>query len=110
MDNEDDELIQVEVAYAEPDSQFLVALEVSRGTTALQAIELSGVQEKFPALHDSACELGIFSKKCAPDHVLQAGDRVEIYRPLLIDPKAARRLKAEVAARRKAEGERSVSG
>ncbi len=102
MNSEADELIQVEVAYAEPQSQFLIALDVQKGTTASQAVDLSGVYEKFPHLSGNAQEFGIFSKKCEPDYCLQPGDRVEVYRLLLIDPKEARRLKAEVAARRKA--------
>ena len=95
--------ITVEVAYAEPARQLIVSLEVPPGTTALQAVRQSGIRREFPALAAEArLELGIFSKKCPPEAVLRPGDRVEIYRPLLIDPKAARRLKAEVAARRQA--------
>lgn len=94
----------VEVAYAEHDKQLIKSLEVDQGTTAIQAVQASGIAEEFPVLDgDAELELGIFSKKCLPDDVLQPGDRVEIYRPLLIDPKEARRLKAEVAERRKKE-------
>ena len=103
MSSQSDKMITVEVAYAEPDNQILVALEVEQGTTAIQAVELSGIREKFEGFGSATPELGIFSKKCEPDYCLQPGDRVEIYRPLIIDPKEARRLKAEVAARRKTE-------
>jgi putative ubiquitin-RnfH superfamily antitoxin RatB of RatAB toxin-antitoxin module len=94
--------IEVEVAYAEHDRQLIKALEVPVNTTAIEAVNLSGIREDFPQIPaDDKIEIGIFSKKCTPDEVLQPGDRVEIYRPLLIDPKEARRLKAEVAERRK---------
>lgn len=99
-------MMTVEVAYAEPEEQRIVAVDVAEGTTVEQAIELSAIRDLFPALQQQQeLEVGIFSKKCLLTDVLRAGDRVEIYRPLQIDPKEARRLKAEVAARRKAEAE-----
>lgn len=95
--------INIEVAYALPDKQLIRQLQVEQGTTAMQAVELSRIQTEFAGLPASAdMELGIFSRKCQHDDILNDGDRVEIYRPLIIDPKEARRLKAEVAARRKA--------
>ena len=97
-------VIEVEVAYAEHDKQIIKSVEVPVNTTALEAVNLSGIREEFPQVPgDEEIEIGIFSKKCEPSLVLQAGDRVEIYRPLLIDPKEARRLKAEVAERKKSE-------
>ena len=102
--NEQTRMIEVEVAYAEPDKQLIKTLQVPADTTAIEAVNLSGIREDFPQIpSDDEIEIGIFSKKCTADEVLQAGDRVEIYRPLLIDPKEARRLKAEVAERRKQE-------
>jgi len=104
MNDISSQMINVEVAYAEPQRQEIIALEVSQGTTAAQAVEISGIRDKFEALAGGIdLELGVFSKKCEPEYELQAGERVEIYRPLIIDPKEARRLKAEVAERRKAE-------
>ena len=97
-------MIMVEVAYAEHDKQLIKSLSVTAGTTAIQAVELSNIRDDFPQIpQDDEIEMGIFSKKITPDEILKAGDRVEIYRPLLIDPKEARRLKAEVAERRKQE-------
>lgn len=97
-------MIKVEVAYAEPDKQVIKSLQVEEGTTAIQAVEASGIYDEFEAIYQGLdLELGLFSKKCAASDVLKADDRVEIYRPLTIDPKEARRLKAEVAERRKAE-------
>ncbi|TNF97680.1 MAG: RnfH family protein [Gammaproteobacteria bacterium] len=98
------EKIQVEVAYAEPDRQSLKILEVEQGTTAMSAVEQSGILDEYEPLKElDELPLGIFGKKCPADQVLEAGDRVEIYRPLLVDPKEARRLKAEAEKRRKSQ-------
>lgn len=88
------ELIGVEVAYAEASKQKIVFLRVPVGTTAQQAVERSAMVYFFPHLDLKALDLGIFSLPCAPDYVLQEGDRVEIYRPLLCDPKEMRRKRA----------------
>ncbi len=96
-------LINVEVAFAQPEKQLIKQLQVEEGTTAIQAVEQSDIYAEFddiPVLDEM--ELGILSKKCQHSDLLAEGDRVEIYRPLIIDPKEARRLKAEVAARKKA--------
>lgn len=91
------ELIEVEVVYAEPAKQQLLALEVPVGTTALEAVKLSGIEQAFPDLDLNSVSFGIFSRPLdgrstptAEHYVLQARDRVEIYRPLIIDPKQAR--------------------
>lgn len=93
--------IQVEVAYALPDEQQVVALNLPAGSTVSNAIRLSGLIEhmKLPA---DQMKQGIFGKLVNdPDtHILQTGDRVELYRPLLIDPKEARRQRAETARNR----------
>lgn len=95
------ERFNVEVAYAEPEKQLIKSLEVGAGTTAMEAVLQSGIFEEFVGLRDAdELELGIFGKQCQPGEVLRAGDRVEIYRPLLVDPKEARKLKAEAAERR----------
>ncbi|PXX94849.1 RnfH family protein [Halomonas sp. LBP4] len=87
--------IEVEVAFALPERQRIVTLAVPEGTTARQAVRLAGLETLFPELPPSTfgeADLGIFGKPLRdPDHqVLRAGDRVEVYRPLVIDPKAAR--------------------
>lgn len=84
-----DECIHVEVAYAEPGRQWLVGLDVPRGTTAGEAIRLSGLREAIPGLDTS--NVGIFGEHVEPERPLEAGDRVEIYRPLIADPRDARR-------------------
>ncbi|MGP1718430.1 MAG: RnfH family protein [Methylophilus sp.] len=87
-------MITVEVAYALPQKQVIISLTVQSGTTALQAILQSGLLLDFPELSVEHCKIGIFGKVVNRDAVLQALDRVEIYRPLIADPKQARRLRA----------------
>jgi len=83
--------ICVEVAYARPDVQRLVALRVPSGTTARQALERSGLAKVFPEIDAVNCPLGIFGSLVAGSTALAAGDRVEVYRPLAMDPREARR-------------------
>lgn len=87
--------IKVEVAYAKPDVQVLLALNVDEGTTLVQAIEQSGILAKFPEINLDENKLGVFGKITTADTVLREKDRVEIYRPLIADPKASRRKRAE---------------
>ncbi|WP_095139829.1 RnfH family protein [Pseudomonas sp. Irchel s3a10] len=97
-------VIEIEVAYAAVDRQVLRALSVPEGTTVREAVLKSGIGEEFPELDLSECPLGIFGKVVADPQVrlIQAGDRIEIYRPLLADPKEVRRLRAAKAAEAKA--------
>jgi hypothetical protein len=95
--------IRVEVAVAWPELQVLVPLLLQRGATVGDAVEAAGLQARFPALEIRADRLGVFSTPCGPERVLGDGDRVEIYRPLKIDPKIARRLIAEAGASRSAQ-------
>lgn len=97
----DIEPITVEVAYALPHKQKLIALLVKPGTTALQAAEQSGIAQHFPDLDLSKADMGIFGQNLgvkgldSPEsYELHAGDRVEIYRPLISDPKEVRKRKA----------------
>jgi len=98
----DFDLIRVEVAYALPHKQKIIALLVEPGTTALAAVRRSRIADHFPELDISSAKMGIFGQSLgtkgtdsADKHVLHAGDRVEIYRPLASDPKDARRKRAE---------------
>lgn len=86
-----DDPIVVEVAYALPDRQALLPLQVARGTSAREAVELSGILELFPEIDLDQHRVGVFGRLCMLDRVLEPGDRVEIYRPLLADPKEVRR-------------------
>jgi putative ubiquitin-RnfH superfamily antitoxin RatB of RatAB toxin-antitoxin module len=85
------ELISVEVAYARPDQQVIVAVSVPAETSAEQAILASGILERFPEIDLSQQKVGIFSQICTLQKILNNGDRIEIYRPLLQDPMTARR-------------------
>ena len=91
----DQKTIAVEVAYALPDKQTVVSLQVKPGTSLIEAIKLSGILEQFPEIDLSQTKVGIFSKISPPETVLQEKDRVEIYRGLIADPKESRRKRAE---------------
>ena len=87
--------ILVEVAYARPDVQVIIPLYVKNGTTLEQAILKSGVLDDFPEIDLSSNKVGIFSKLSPKDTVLREKDRVEIYRPLIADPKEVRKQRAK---------------
>jgi putative ubiquitin-RnfH superfamily antitoxin RatB of RatAB toxin-antitoxin module len=87
-------LIAVEVAYARPDQQLIIPLEVAEGTTVAEAIERSGIRERFPEIDLGRNKVGIFGKLSKPTTPLRPGDRVEIYRQLVADPKEVRRRRA----------------
>ncbi len=89
------ETINVELIYIEPNSQNSLKLDLIKGTNIKQAIQGSGLLERFPEIDLNVNKVGIFSKIKMPDTVLQAGDRIEVYRPLLADPKEARRERAK---------------
>lgn len=98
----DKQTILVEVAYALPDKQAILPVEVAVGTTALDAARQSGISDKFDGIDLDNAKLGIFGKVVAPSQVLQEGDRVEIYRPLIADPKEVRKARAARVKERKA--------
>ena len=97
-------MIDVEVVYAAVDRQLLLAVSVPPGLTVREVVRRSGVGEAFPELNLDECPLGIFGKVVADpqSRLAQAGDRIEIYRPLLADPKEVRRLRAAKAAEARA--------
>lgn len=106
-------MICVEVAYALPDRQILIPLQLEEGATAMQAVQMSGIADQVDGLDLSTVSMGIFSRlldgRAAPlptDYVLRDHDRVEIYRPLQLDPKQARLLRA---ARFKAREQRKAT-
>ena len=87
--------ITVEVAYALPHRQHVETLQLARGVTAREALALSGLPDGFPEIDVQGCPLGVFGKRVNDDRVLQSGDRLEIYRPLMNNPRETRRLAAE---------------
>lgn len=88
------EQMRVEVAYATSEKQVVIPLEVAAGTTLEAALRQSGILEQFEEIDIANAKVGIFAKAAALDAVLQPGDRVEIYRPLIADPKEARKKRA----------------
>lgn len=88
-------LLPIEIAYALPNEQFLLTMAVKPGTTIAEAIAQSPLLEKVPGLKIETLVVGVFSKRRALTDLVAAGDRIEIYRPLIIDPKTARRQRAK---------------
>jgi putative ubiquitin-RnfH superfamily antitoxin RatB of RatAB toxin-antitoxin module len=83
--------LEVEVVYALPERQALIAISIPAGATAGDAVAQSGIAGRFPGQDLSACQLGVWGRLVDRDQILEDGDRVEIYRPLEIDPREARR-------------------
>lgn len=94
--------MQVEVVYALPDEQTVLSVSLEEGATAMDAVRESGILELHQELNSQELALGIFSKSCAYDYQLKEGERVEIYRPLLADPKEIRKRRAAEMAAQKA--------
>jgi uncharacterized protein len=88
-------MIHVEVAYSTENYNELIPLKVKKGTSVIAAIQQSGILQLYPETIIKMGNIGIFSKLCTEDTVLNEGDRIEIYRPLKADPKEARRRRAE---------------
>jgi putative ubiquitin-RnfH superfamily antitoxin RatB of RatAB toxin-antitoxin module len=99
--------IRVQVIYALPERQDLVTIELPEGATAVQAVEASGLLQKYPDIDLARNKLGVFAKLVKPDQLLRDRDRVEIYRALIADPKEVRRQRAaEGKVLKKGGGER----
>jgi putative ubiquitin-RnfH superfamily antitoxin RatB of RatAB toxin-antitoxin module len=90
--------IEIEVVYALPDKQVMRRMRVDEGTTAEQAVRLSGILDLFPQIDLSLNKLGVFGKVVKPGRILRDSDRVEIYRMLAVDPREARRRRVRKAA------------
>lgn len=88
------ETLHIEVVYALPDAQYRIELKLPAGSTASAALERSGLLQKFPEIDLGNDRMGIFGRTVKPGYVLADGQRLEIYRPLLRDPKEARRERA----------------
>ena len=92
-------MITVAVAYALPQQQTVIDVQVPVGTTALDAVRASGILQRYPELDAQTLALGVFGTAVPHDRVVNAGDRVEIYRPMQRDPIAARRRRARQQGR-----------
>lgn len=98
--------IRVEVVHALAQRQRLIELEVAEDCTALQAVEQSRIMLEFPEIDLEHCQMGLFSQpiETPAQHRLREADRVEIYRPLLIDAKNRRRQRAAIRTKQRARG------
>ena len=84
----------IEVAYATPEKQVILECQIDPSTTPRGALRQSGIDQHFPEIDLENCDIGVFGKVIAADYELQDGDRIEIYRPLIADPKEIRRQRA----------------
>ena len=84
----------IEVAYATPERQKIIELEVEKGTSVFDAARQSKISQFFPEIELEQEDLGVFGKKVPADYELVEGDRIEVYRPLIADPKEIRRQRA----------------
>jgi len=91
----------IEVAYAKSDRQVVIEVSSVPHITVQQAIEASGILQQFPEIDLAINKIGVFGKLTQPDSELVEGDRVEIYRPLIADPKEARRRRAKAASEKR---------
>ena len=94
------DVIEVQVAYAAPRRQIAKTLTLPAGSSVEQAIRASGLLDEFPEIDLTHQCIGVFGEFVRPDECLQGGERVEIYRSLIADPKEARRRRAQVKKRR----------
>ena len=100
---ENSETITVEVTFALPDRQVLLSIDIPHGATLRDAIHHSGILERFPEINLEENRVGVFGRLRELDDMLRPGDRVEIYRKLIADPK-------EIRKRRAAEGKTMRKG
>lgn len=104
------EMINVEVAYATPEKQLILTVAVPVGTSMFEVAERSDIVKAFPEIDLSTAPMGIFGKaeKKPKKRVVASGERVEIYRPLLIDPKEVRKKRAAKVAAAKAQAKKQT--
>ena len=93
--------LQIELAYAEPQRAIVKDYRLAPGSTVADALRLAALDPVFAGVDLANSALGIFGKLTRPEHPLREGDRIEIYRPLTADPKAARRARAQESRRKR---------
>lgn len=91
--------LSIEVCYARPDAQTLIALTLPAGATVRDALAASGMTTRYPEIDPATAKVGVFGKLATLDTPLADHDRVEIYRPLIVDPKLARQRRVEKTRR-----------
>lgn len=89
--------LNIEVCYALPEKQSLMCITVESNTSVEQAIVQSGILDTYPDIDLSVNKVGVWNRTCKIDTILKEGDRIEIYRPLIADPKEVRKLRAQKA-------------
>jgi hypothetical protein len=92
-------MLRCEVAYARPDRQFVSVVQLREGATAADALRASGLLDDCSEIDPATAHYGVYGRVVPADHPLQDGDRLEIYRPLQVDPRAARRARAKSKTR-----------
>ncbi|GGU58192.1 UPF0125 protein [Pseudomonas laurentiana] len=94
-------MLEIEVVYATAERQLLLSCSVPAGTSVTEAVRLSGIAEQLAGVDLSECPLGIFGRVVPnpAERLVEAGERIELYRPLLIDPKEVRKQRAAKVAR-----------
>jgi putative ubiquitin-RnfH superfamily antitoxin RatB of RatAB toxin-antitoxin module len=92
--------LQIEIAYAEPQRAIVKVFRLAAGSSVTDALRLAALDPDFAGVDLANSTFGIFGRLARPDHALQQGDRIEIYRPLTADPKAARRARVQQARRK----------
>ena len=93
----DEKFITVEIAYALPEQQLVITIQIPERSSIENAIQTSGILQRFPEIDLNMNKVGIFGKLAKLESSLRHMDRIEIYRPLIVDPKAVRRNRAENA-------------
>ena len=93
----DEKLISVEIVYALPEQQLIITIQIPERSSIENAIQTSGILQRFPEIDLNMNKVGIFGKLAKLETSLRDMDRIEIYRPLIVDPKAVRRNRAENA-------------
>lgn len=101
--------IHIEIAYGTPDQQMIVEQDIEPGTSPRDAVIQSTIDLYFPEIDKENCDIGLFGKAIRPDHTLESGDRIEIYRPLIADPKEVRKRRAAQGMKMKKGGGKEES-
>lgn len=103
-------MLNATVAYAEPGRELLLTVQVEAGATLHDAVLASGLLAQVPALAAAALDLGVWGHARPASQPVRDGDRIEVYRQLTVDPKQARRIRAEIRQRRRAAGTTGKGG
>jgi len=110
QDQDSERQLAIEIAYALPERQVILESTVAAGTSPRDAVIQSDIDAYFPEIDKQSCDIGIFGKAVRPNQQLEPGDRIEIYRPLIADPKEVRKKRAAQGLRTKKGGGAQAAG